>query len=144
MSDFYNTDWDLGEAQARRRREKERRQYEFDIADIIRRSQESMLDVNRQYKSGFEPRVTGFARRGLGRSGLFRRAMAQYAAENQRSLGDITRSAAEQAAAKQLGEQQSAQGLQDYLDELARQKAQKIYDEAALLKAWSPFTGLYS
>jgi hypothetical protein len=144
MSDFYNTDWDLQEAQARRRREAARRAYEFDVSNLVRKSQESTAELNRQYAQGLEPRATGYTRRGLGRSGLFRRAMSQYAAQQQRGLGDITRGVTESLAQKQLAEQQSAQELQDTLDALARAKAQQIYNEAAQLKSWAPFTGLYS
>jgi len=144
MSDFYNTDWDLREAQARRRRDVARRGYEFDVANLIRRSQENITDINRQYAQGLEPRTTSFSRRGLGRSGLFRRAMSDYASEQQRALGGVSRSVSEQLAQKQLEEQRSAMELQDYLDEIQRAKAQKIYEDAASLRAWSPFTGLYS
>lgn len=144
MSSFYNPNYDLQEAAARRRRETARRAYEFDVSNIGRQSQESVLDVNRQYRQGLEPRATGFTRRGLGRSGLFRRAMSQYASDQQRSLADITRSTAERMAKLQLGEQQSAQELQDVLDSIARAKAQEILSSASQLKSWAPFTGLYS
>lgn len=144
MSSFYNPNYDLQEAAARRRREMARRGYEFDVSNIGRQSQESMTELNRQYRQGLEPRSTGFTRRGLGQSGLFRRAMSQYASDQQRSLGDITRSTAERMAKLQLTEQQSAQELQDVLDSIARAKAQEIFSSASNLKAWSPFTGLYS
>lgn len=144
MSSFYNPNFDLEEAAARRRRETQRRAYEFDVSNLTRQAQESMGNLNRQYRSGFEPRITSFARRGLGRSGLFKRAMANYAAEQQRSLGDITRSTGERLASLQLQEQQSAQDLQDVLDAIARAKAQEIFSSASNLKSWAPFTGLYS
>ena len=144
MSSFYNPNYDLQEAAARRRRETSRRGYEFDVSNIGRKAQESMSEINRQYRQGLEPRATGFARRGLGRSGLFRRAMSQYGAEQQRALGDVTRSTAERMATLQLQEQQSAQQLQDVLDSIARAKAQEIYSSASDLRSWAPFTGLYS
>lgn len=144
MSTFYNANWDLTEAAARRRRELQRRAYEFDVSNLTRQAQESLGEVTRQYRSGFEPRVTNFARRGLARSGIFKRAMADYASQQQRSLADVARSTSEKIAARQLEEQESAQGLQDILDEIARGKAREIYESAANLRAWSPFTGLYS
>jgi hypothetical protein len=144
MSSFYNPNYDLQEAAARRRRETARRAYEFDVSNIGRRSQESMNELNRQYRQGLEPRATGFTQRGLGRSGLFRRAMSQYASDQQRSLGDITRSTSEKLAKLRLTEQQSAQELQDVLDSIARAKAQEIYSSASQLKSFAPFTGLYS
>jgi hypothetical protein len=144
MSDFYNTNWDLQEAEARRRREMARRAYELDVSNIAQRGQQSLLEAQRQYAQGFQPRVTGFAQRGLGRSGLFRQAMQDYAAEQQRTIGDITRSSAEQLAGKQLEDQRAAQDLQDALDAIQRGKAQDIYNSAATLKEWAPMTGLYS
>jgi len=86
MSDFYNTSYDFQEAQARRRRDLSRRGYEFDVSNLIRQGQKNLLDLNRQYYQGFEPRVSNYAQRGLGRSGLFRQAMSDYATQQQRAL----------------------------------------------------------
>ena len=144
MSSFYNPNYDLQEAAARRRRETQRRGYEFDVSNIGRRTSEATEAVNRQFRQGLEPRATGFARRGLGRSGLFRRAMSQYASDQQRALGDVTRQASEQLAKLQLGEQESAMNLQDVLDAIARAKAQEVFASASTLRSFAPFTGLYS
>lgn len=144
MSSFYNPNYDLQEAAARRRRETARRGYEFDVSNIGRRTSEATEAINRQFRQGLEPRATGFARRGLGRSGLFRRAMSQYASDQQRALGDVTRQASEQLAKLQLGEQESAMNLQDVLDSIARAKAQEVFSSAAALRSFAPFTGLYS
>ena len=95
MSSFYNANYGLQEAAARRRRELQRRGFEFDVSNIGRRTSEATEAINRQFREGLEPRATGFAQRGLGRSGLFRRAMSQYATEQQRALGDIARGAFE-------------------------------------------------
>lgn len=144
MSSFYNPNYDLQEAAARRRRETARRGYEFDVSNIGRRTSEATEAINRQFRQGLEPRATGYARRGLGRSGLFRRAMSQYASDQQRALGDVTRQASEQLAKLQLGEQESAMNLQDVLDAIARAKAQEVFSSAATLRSFAPFTGLYS
>lgn len=144
MSSFYNPNYDLQEAAARRRRETARRGYEFDVSNIGRRTSEATEAINRQFRQGLEPRATGFARRGLGRSGLFRRAMSQYASDQQRALGDVTRQASEQLSKLQLGEQESAMNLQDVLDAIARAKAQEVFSSAATLRSFAPFTGLYS
>lgn len=144
MSSFYNPNYDLQEAAARRRRETARRSYEFDVSNIGRKSQQSITELNRQYRQGLEPRATGFTRRGLGRSGLFRRAMSQFAADQQRGLQDITQATSERLAGLRLQEQQSAQELQDVLDSIARAKAQEIYASASTLRSFQPFTGLYS
>jgi hypothetical protein len=144
MSSFYNPNYDLQEAAARRRRETARRAAEFDVSGITRTGQQTLTDINRQFRKGFEPRVTNFSQRGLGRSGLFRRAMSDYASEQQRALTEATKGTAEQIAKVGIQEQVSAQELQDVLDAIARAKAQEIFSSASTLKSWSPFTGLYS
>lgn len=144
MSDFYNTSYDFEEAQARRRRDLSRRAYEFDVSNLIRQGQKNLLDLNRQYYQGFEPRVAGFAKRGLGRSGLFRQAMSDYATQQQRAIGESAQATTEGLSRLGMQEQQSAQDLQDILDRIQQQKAQDILDSASTIQAWSPFTGIYA
>lgn len=100
--------------------------------------------LTRQYQQGMDPRTSGFARRGLGNSGLFQRAMQEYAANQQRSLGDLATS--QQTGRDQLTAQEasSAGDYQDYMDTLALKKQQEIAGAAGSLQDWSPFTGLYS
>ena len=144
MSDFYNTDYDLQEAQARRRRDAARRAYEFDVSNTIRQGQKNLLDLNRQYYQGFEPRVSNYAQRGLGRSGLFRQAMSDYATQQQRALGETAQATTEGLSRLQLQDQQSAQDLQDILDQIQQQKTQDILNSASTIQQWSPFTGIYA
>lgn len=144
MTDFYNPQYDLEEAAARRRRETRRRGYEFDVSNLGRRGQEAMLEINRQFTRGMEPRVTSFSRRGLGQSGLFRRAMADYAAEQQRQLASQTRNLSEQLGQLGLQDFEASTELQDALDALRLRKAREIQSSAAQIKSWAPFTGLYS
>jgi len=144
MSDFYNTSYDFQEAQARRRRDLSRRGYEFDASNLIRQGQKNLLDLNRQYYQGFEPRVSNYAQRGLGRSGLFRQAMSDYATQQQRAIGETTQATTEGLSRLQLQDQQSAQDLQDILDSIQQQKTQDILNSASTIQQWSPFTGIYA
>lgn len=144
MSDFYNTSYDFQEAQARRRRDLSRRGYEFDASNLIRQGQKNLLDLNRQYYQGFEPRVSNFSQRGLGRSGLFRQAMSDYATQQQRAIGETTQATTEGLSRLQLQDQQSAQDLQDILDSIQQQKTQDILNSASTIQQWSPFTGIYA
>jgi hypothetical protein len=144
MTDFYNPQYDLEEAAARRRRETRRRGYEFDVSSLGRRGQEAQMEINRQFAQGMEPRVTSFSRRGLGRSGLFRRAMSDYAAEQQRQLAAQTRGLSEQLGQLSLQDLEASTELQDALDALRLRKAREIQSSASQLKSWAPFTGLYS
>jgi hypothetical protein len=70
--------------------------------------------------------------------------MQEYAANQQRSLGDLASS--QQSGLQQLNQQEasSAQDYQDYMDTLAMKKQQEIAGAAGSLQDWSPFTGLYS
>ena len=100
--------------------------------------------LTRQYQQGMEPRVSGFAKRGLGNSGLFQRAMQEYAANQQRSLGDVASSQRQGLDELTAQEASSAQDYKDYLDSLEMKKANEIAQAASSLQDWSPFTGLYS
>lgn len=144
MSDFYNTSYDLQEAQARRKRDLARRGYEFDVSNLVRQGQKNLLDLNRQYYQGFEPRVSNYAQRGLGRSGLFRQAMSDYATQQQRAIGESAQATTEGLSRLQLQDQQAAQDLQDALDAIQSAKTQEILNSAMTLKDWAPFTGIYA
>lgn len=48
---------------------------------IQNRGQRDLVDFNQRWTQGLEGFGAGFARRGLGRSGLFRRAQNQYASD---------------------------------------------------------------
>lgn len=101
-------------------------------------------DILRQYQQGMDPRVSSFAKRGLGRSGLFQRAMEDYATGQQEQLGQAATTQAEQLGALQLEDQQSAYELEDFLDRQRIAKAREIAEAASTLQDWQPFTGLYS
>ena len=144
MAEFTNPFAVVDEAAARRKRLNEqnsilaqRTQSNVDYGNQYR-------DVLRQYQQGMDPRVSGFAKRGLGRSGIFQRAMKDYALNQQNQLGQLASTQASQENALQLQEQQSAQILQEFLDRQRISKAQEIANAASSLQDWSPFTGLYS
>lgn len=144
MAEFTNPFAVVDEAAARRKRLNEmnsilsqRTQSNADYANQYR-------DVLKQYQQGMDPRVSSFAKRGLGRSGIFQRAMQEYALNQQNQLGQLAGTQASQENALQLQEQQSSQELQDFLDRQKIAKAQEIANAASSLQDWSPFTGLYS
>ena len=144
MAEFTNPFAVVDEAAARRKRLNaqnsilaQRTQSNTEYANQYR-------DVLRQYQQGMDPRVSGFAKRGLGNSGIFQRAMKDYALNQQNQLGQLAGNQASQENALQLQEQQSAQELQEFLDRQQIAKAQEIANAASSLQDWSPFTGLYS
>jgi hypothetical protein len=84
--------------------------------------------------------VSTFGRRGLGRSGLFQRAMKDYATAQQRAVGDIYARQQQELANIDLDQQQADLELQNALETLQLQKQQKIIEDAARL---ADFTGFY-
>jgi len=79
----------LGEAAERRRREQAQLRAQLQRAGLGAETQRSTRDLTRAYQQGAEPQITGYAQRGLGRSGLFNRAMQDYIGQYQRGIGDI-------------------------------------------------------
>lgn len=144
MAEFTDPFQILDTAQARRRRLLEQQSILAQMGISQRKYANQYGELARQYQQGMSPRVSGYAQRGLGSSGLFQRAMREYAQNQQRQVGDLAMSQADEQNALQLREQQSAQDLQDFLDRQAIKKQQEIAAAASSLKDWQPFTGLYS
>jgi hypothetical protein len=144
MAEFTNPFAVVDEAAARRKRLNEQNSILAQRTQSNTEYANQYRDSLRQYQQGMDPRVSGFAKRGLGRSGIFQRAMKDYALNQQNQLGQLASTQASQENALQLQEQQSAQILQEFLDRQQIAKAQQIADAASSLQDWSPFTGLYS
>jgi hypothetical protein len=127
-----------------RQRVTERDSIRNQLAALGSNSAKAYENLTRQYQQGMDPRVSGFAKRGLGNSGIFQRAMQEYAANQQRSLGDVASS--QQSGMQDLNTQEynSANDYKDYMDSLAIKKQQEIAQAAGSLQDWAPFTGLYS
>jgi len=134
----------LGEAAERRRREQAQLRAQLQRAGLGAETQRSTRDLTRAYQQGAEPQITGYAQRGLGRSGLFNRAMQDYIGQYQRGIGDIAQRQQLGEAGIQLGDQISAEDLQDALDRLRLQTQSQIIADAAALRDFAPMTGLFS
>jgi hypothetical protein len=144
MAEFTNPFAVLDEAAARRKRLNDQNSILAQRTQSNADYTSNYRDVLKQYQQGMDPRVSSFAKRGLGRSGIFQRAMQEYAMNSQNQLGQIASNQAGQENALQLQDQQSAYDLQDFLDRQKIAKAQEIANAAASLQDWQPFTGLYS
>lgn len=144
MSDFSNPDYIFQEAEARRRRALQNAGYQIDLKNLIAGGNRQMMNIGEQYRAGMEPRVSGFAKRGLGNSGLFRNAMSQYATKQQQDINDLLANQQGQVSQLDLQEQSSGTALQDELDRIKRAKANDILNSAMTLKDWQPYTGLYA
>ena len=134
----------LGEAAERRRREQAYLRSQLQRAGLGAETQRSTRDVTRAYRQGAEPQITGYAQRGLGRSGIFNRAMQDYIGQYQRGVGDIAQRQQLGEAGIQLGEQISSEDLQDALDRLRLNTQSQIIADAAALRDFAPMTGLFS
>lgn len=144
MSDFSNPDYIFQEAEARRKRTLQNAGYQVDLKNLIAGGNRQMMNIGDQYRAGMEPRVSGFAKRGLGNSGLFRNAMAQYATKQQQDINDLLANQQGQVSQLNLQEQSSGTAFQDELDRIQRAKANDILNSAMTLKDWQPYTGLYA
>lgn len=144
MAEFTDPFDVLDTAQARRKRLLEQQSILAQQGQSQRQYATQFADLIKQYQQGMDPRVSSFAKRGLGTSGLFQRAMREYAASQQQQLGNLAMNQASEQDALRLQEQQSAQELQDFLDRQAIKKQQEIAQAASALRDWQPFTGLYS
>ena len=144
MAEFTDPFEVLDTAQARRKRLVEQQSILAQMGQSQRGYAQQYADLVKQYQQGMSPRVSSFAQRGLGSSGIFQRAMKEYAANQQQQLGNLAMNQASEEDALRLQEQQSAQELQEFLDRQAISKQQEIAAAAASLKDWQPFTGLYS
>lgn len=140
----YLNDYLAQEARARRQRALDRASYDAQIRDINRAGTQGVMDINQKYARGMEPQVTQYTGRGLGRSGIFQRAMKDYVQAQQRDLGDIYQGIQGKLGELNLGEQASGVALQDELDRIARQKQQEILNAAVELRSWAPYASLYS
>ena len=134
----------MGEAAQRRQREQAQLRAQLQRAGLGAETQRSTRDLTRAYRQGAEPQITSYAQRGLGWSGLFNRAMQDYIGQYQRGIGDIGQRQQLGEAGIQLGEQISAEDLQDALDSLRLQTTEQIIADAAMLRREAPMTGLFS
>jgi hypothetical protein len=137
-------DYGFQEAKARRNRMLERAQYDYSANELNRKLSQGMVDIGQKYSRGMEPQVTQYTGRGLGRSGIFQRAMKNYVESQQREVGDLTAGAQSALGELNLGEQAAGVSLQDELDRIQRAKYSEILNAAAQLKAWAPYGALYS
>jgi hypothetical protein len=144
MSDFSfaDTQFGLGEAGARRRYTQQGLESQLRLGELGRQTQRQTRDVSRAYRQAAPQQITSFTGRGLGRSGLFRRAMQEFAGQQQRDLADIAQSQAAQQAQIELERQNQAIALQDELDRLELQRQQQILADAAALTEFAPIAGL--
>ena len=138
---FADTQYGLGEAAARRRYSQQYAGTQQQLSDLGRRTQRANVDLTRAYKQAAPQQITQFTGRGLGRSGLFKQSMQNFAQQQQQGLADIASQQQSEQAQITLQQQQYQNALQDELDRLRLQREQQIMADAAALKEWAPVSG---
>lgn len=134
----------MQESAARRRRRDAFAQNQLQQSNLQRQTERQLRDTSQAYRKAASPQITSYTGRGLGRSGLFNKAMQDFVSQRQQQLGDIYAGAASGEAALQLQEQQAAQALQDELDRIAVLRQNQILADAMAIKEFAPMTGLFS
>lgn len=141
---FADTNYGLSEAAARRRYNQQYAGLQNQLGDLGRRTQRALVDTTKAYQRAAPQQITQFTGRGLGRSGLFKQSMQDFAESQQQNLADIARQQQDEQTQIALQQQQYQNALQDELDRLRLQREQQIMSDAAALKDLAPMTGLFS
>jgi len=102
------------------------------------RGSRKMSDITKQYVEGFQPKMAQYGRRGLAgpnvASGIQRKGLEQYATNLQSDLGAETTNLQDQLNQISVDEVNSESELQQYLNDLALAKNQRIIDTATALR----------
>jgi len=103
-----------------------------------KRGSRKMSDITKQYVEGFQPKMAQYGRRGLAgpnvASGIQRKGLEQYATNLQSDLGAETTNLQDQLNQISVDEVNSESELQQYLNDLALAKNQRIIDTATALR----------
>jgi hypothetical protein len=102
------------------------------------RGTRKMSDITKQYTEGFQPKMAQYGRRGLAgpnvTSGIQRSGLEQYATNLQSSLGAETTNLQNELNKISGDEAASESELQQYINDLALAKNQRIIDTATALR----------
>ena len=102
------------------------------------RGSRKMSDITKQYVEGFQPKMAQYGRRGLAgpsvNSGIQRSGLEQYATNLQSSLGAESTNLQNELNRISGDEAASESELQQYINDLALAKNQRIIDTATALR----------
>ena len=102
------------------------------------RGTRKMSDITKQYTEGFQPKMAQYGRRGLAgpnvKSGIQRKGLEQYATNLQSSLGAESTNLQNELNRISGDEAASESELQQYINDLALAKNQRIIDTATALR----------
>jgi hypothetical protein len=102
------------------------------------RGSRKMSDITKQYVEGFAPKMAQYGKRGLAgpnvTSGIQRSGLEKYATNLQSNLGAETLNLQDQLNQISTDEAASESELQQYINDLALAKNQRIIDTATALR----------
>jgi hypothetical protein len=102
------------------------------------RGTRKMSDITKQYVEGFQPKMAQYGRRGLAgpnvASGIQRSGLEKYATNLQSSLGAESTNLQNELNQISVDEANSESELQQYINDLALAKNQRIIDTATALR----------
>jgi hypothetical protein len=102
------------------------------------RGSRKMSDITKQYVEGFQPKMAQYGRRGLAgpnvASGIQRSGLEKYATNLQSSLGAESTNLQNELNQISVDEANSESELQQYINDLALAKNQRIIDTATALR----------
>jgi len=119
--------WKLGIADLDRQRE-----------NLSRQTTRNYENLARQYKQAAPQQITQFTGRGLGRSGLFKKSMTDFALQQERDRAEVLRNMSEQQALYDVEQAGYDQALNDEIARLEQVKLKQIAADAAALKNAAP------
>lgn len=135
---FADTDYNLGRRRALSA-------FDLGMADVTRQrgnlgrdTQRSFSDLSRAYRQAAPQQITQFTNRGLGRSGLYRQSMIDFALQQERDRAAVQRAMTEQQSVLDLQQQGYEQALNAELARLEQERLRQIAADAAALKSAAP------
>jgi len=138
MLDAVSGNYGLSEAQAILRRKNRSIANQQAAALGQQRGSRKISDITRQYAEGFAPKMATYGRRGVAgpsvTSGIQRKGLENYATDLQRNLGAETTNLQDQLNSISMDEAASQSELEQYINDLALAKNQRIVDTATALR----------
>lgn len=141
---FANTDFNLGRRKALSAYELGMDNIDRQLGNLSRRTQREFTDLSKAYSQAAPQQITQFTGRGLGRSGLFKQSMTDFALQQERDRAAVLQGQTDEQARLALQQQQYEIAKNEELARLEQNRLRQIAADAAALKEFAPMTGLYS
>ena len=135
---FADTDYNLGRRRALSAFDLGMADVDRQRGNLARQTTRQFDNLSRSYRQAAPQRITNFTGRGLGRSGLFRQSMVDFASQQERDRAAVQRAMSEQQSVLDLQQQGYEQALNQELERLEMERLRQIAADAAALKDAAP------